>query len=195
MEFPYFLTLLFGLIGYHFSEISKSILITPSIEYNRTITVGTAKNDSVKKTYEYIIRNITEDRNFQNLTINFANDDRRNSLRIFEPKIVAVEPASNQFTSKDSVDRRIIEFKISRFQPGDEYKLLFKSISKVKDEQKLPALYLTSDGAVRILETSIKTWLVKNYIFVNSILLLVWFILIIIYLYKLKSYESKTVAP
>ncbi len=191
-EFPFFLTLLFGLLGYQISEISKNILESPSMEYSFEVTNKTIKNDTIFKNYECIITNISSETSFKNITIDFQIN-KKDSLKIFEPNIIPIEPASIYTNKKDSVDQRLLEFKISVIQPGDRYKLTFKGIAKSNGGNLNPHLYLTSDSTVRTIKKSLKTFMIKYYIAINTILLLIWIFLIVLYLFKLKNYENKTV--
>lgn len=187
-EFPFILTLLFGLLGYHINEITKSILSSPSIEYDFKVTESKNINDTAYKSYEYVITNITTDKSFNNLTINF--ESKNNSQKIFNPATIAIEPSSLHFITPESLDKRLLVYEILTFQPGDKYKLTFQSISQLKDVDSNPSLYLTSTNTVRIIRTSFITWLVKNYIIVNTILLTTWIMLILLYLFKLKKNEN-----
>ena len=148
--------------------------------------------DTIFKNYECIITNISNDASFKNITIDFQIS-KKDSLKIFEPNIIPIEPASIYTNKKDSVDQRLLEFKISVIQPGDKYKLTFKGIAKSNAGNLNPHLYLTSDSSVRTIKKSLKTFMIKYYIAINTILLLIWIFLIVLYLFKLKNYENKTV--
>lgn len=139
-EFPFLLTLLFGLLSYNINEITKNILGSPSIEYDYKVTETKNAQDTAYKSYEYVITNITNDKSFNNFTINF--ESHKNSQKIFNPHTVAIEPSSLHFITPESLDNRLLVYEITTFQPGDKYKLTFESISNLHDSHSNPSLYI-----------------------------------------------------
>jgi hypothetical protein len=184
-DFPFLLTLLFGLVGYQVNNITESIQSSPSIEYCLCVTDNHVKGDTIYRDYECLITNITSNTSFKNLTINFQCNEK-NSLRMFNPQIYTVPPSSRYYEDPESLDKVFLVYKISTLQPADKYKLLFKTSILSKDINSEPSLYLTANETVRIIERSILTWIVKNFLIVNVSLLIFWFVMISLYIVMVK---------
>ena len=185
-DFPFLLTLLFGLLGYQINKISENILNSPSVEYYLYVDSTYVKGDTIYKNYECLNTNITNHTSFKDLTINFQCNEK-NSLRMFYPQIFTIPPSSRYYGDPESLDKTLLVFEISTLQPGDKYKLLFKSTTLSKDAKSKPSLYLKADITVRIIERSILTWFVKNFLLINLSLILFWLVLIILYIFKLNK--------
>ena len=185
-DFPFLLTLLFGLLSYQFNQITTSILNSPSIEYSLHQINKEQKGDTIYKNYECLINNITNDKSFKNLTINFLCTEK-SSLEMFHPEIISIPPSSRHYEEPISYDNELLKYSISILQPGDKYKMLFKSTSNSQDEKTKPSIFLTSNDTVRIINTSISTWIVKNYLSINFVLIILCVSLISIYILKLNN--------
>lgn len=176
-KYPVFLTLLLGLLGYQITALSKTFLESPTIEYKNTksefIESGVHK-------YEYTIQNISSTKSFRDLVINFMFDET-STAKIFSPAIVVVNPSSLHNIEFGSQDSLIVEYKIQHLQPGQKYRLLFSAVKNPGDE---PRVFLTTNDTVRLVNSSISTWVVRNYIGINILLMFLWAVSVVIYVIR-----------
>lgn len=179
-DFPFLLTLLFGLVGYQINNITNNILSSPSVEYDLTLINSHIQNHKVVQSYECVVTNITNDKLFKDLTINFISE-KGSKLKIFNPKIIPLPPSSQHYSTPFSLDKQLLVYTILKLQPGDRYKLTFEGKNNKDFPKELPSIYLTSDNAVKIIDKSIATWFVKKFNLINLSLIVIWTILILLY--------------
>jgi hypothetical protein len=189
-DFPFLLTLLFGLIGYQVNNITDNILNSPSIEFDLSVRNSEKRGDEIYKSYECVITNITNNKLFKDLTINFKRT-KNSSLKIYNPKMTPLPPSSQHYIDPESLDKKILIYTVLKLQPGDKYRLNFETKSKIDSANDHPEIFLTSNDPVRITEKSISTWFVKNFNLINLILIIFWTILIIIYFSTLNSNSNE----
>lgn len=179
---PFLLTMIFGLLGYQLNVLVKEVTESPAIEY-RFETIE--KRDSLNKIFRNIectITNITSQKSFKNLTINFLFDEF-SSDQIFNPDVTVVTPSSLHNIDFDELDSIIVEFRINKLQPTFQYKLRFSTISSVGNEE-FPLLFLTTEDTVRIIEGNTQTFVTKNITTINLSLIVFWILLASVYLIK-----------
>lgn len=181
-KFPVFLTLILGLLGYQVNTLTKAVLDAPSIEYKNTKKELTASNTFL---YEFTIQNISSTKSFKDLTFNFMFDEM-STMKIFSPDIIVVVPSSLHNIELNSQDSLIVEYKIQHLQPNQLYRLQFKT-NHTNNEKESPKIFLTTNDTVRLVSSSFSTWLVKNYVLVNLLLVSFWIVTIVIYIFKISK--------
>jgi len=186
-DFPFLLTLLFGLLGYQLNSITDALINSPAIEYKISSKVYKTDKDMVFSDNECTVTNLSNSKSFDRLKVDFTYPKNVKAiLDLKSPEIIAVKPSSLHGDTIPHSEADMIVFRLGKLQPGFQYKLLYKTQYLKDVENPHPDLNLTTDNTVRLLESSFTTWLIKNYNSISVILSVFWALLIIIYLIKFK---------
>ena len=194
-KMPVLFTIIIGLIAFQINKIYDTLLLSPILEYNFRITEDHSNN--IEKSYKIKgeIFNITRNHVFRDLSfdIRYVNTDtsmQNIDFNIEHPDIIPVAPtylnilADSVTFSDGSRYEKInlwrntsIRLNISELQPHMRFFLEFDVSYNSAKKRLLPVIYF--DGKIRediilLKERSIETFIVKNQIFINVILIFIW---------------------
>jgi len=157
-KIPYYLTLLFTIIGLQFNYIVHTLITTPTIEFHYTIIKTQNIKDYFYRQVCCEVTNITNDKSFKNLEFTIAFPSIVKNDSVYNPQITTFSPSSLLGIAQISNQGSVI-FKIGHLQPGMKYQLGFEIKSKTNE---LPKLYIESTETVRVVKKSASTFIVKH---------------------------------
>jgi hypothetical protein len=197
-EAPWVVTLAIGGTGWTVTRIVETIIETPSIEYN----VTTTQRDSNTLSRILHIKNISRTRMFDTLEFFLGTDVGSFS----NPLVSPTEPARNlggdeRFNPRLERSNLIAVFPVYQFQPGWAFDLsveqtgvsigtpitvsVFSGPYERKEAPGNPYSEVRGEAkteAVRLVPTSLETFVVSNEVMILSILFLAWFLLTITFI-------------
>ena len=182
-ELPYFLTLLFSLLGVSVKYLSDKIQSSSFIEYE----LKYCDTDSLKY-YDCIIENVSADKTYRSLFFSIYIKDTINGS-FTNAFIIPYPPVfqANFIVNGEQLGKAYANFIVTELIPGSKYKLrigytgeitpqfIFKAEQSGKNN---PPYYFK--------ESSIITKIAKNEFGIIFSFIFLWFILIVIYMYKIK---------
>ena len=190
-SFPYLFTILIAVVGAQLNYLIEHTLSTPLIEYTLNLAEEPESEQILKirdkniqftrQTYRGSISNITKNQSFKDvqLTIVFPTGH----LAKFENPIFEPIPPSALDNWYDATGSRGLEYTITHFQPGFEYRFSFEVLTENINIKPIP--YLQSGSTVHLRERSWITKLVRNQSSVNLTIFTILLLVIGIYLLAL----------
>jgi len=184
---PFLLAILLAIIGFQFNLLIKSILEDPIVEYKLNTEGVECKNDKQIKKISCLITNVTHKSSFKDLDICFRFKEL-NYAKLIRPKVITISPSSlNKHRYLSRLENNLLIYRIEHIQPGFKYKLMFE-VESEKEKQDLPNIYVSSDDTVKFEKAGIKTFLIRNYLPINLIIIIIWLSLVTYYMYLIRKY-------
>lgn len=181
---PFLLSIIFAIIAIQFNYIIDNIFETPIIEYEFVESNEVNESGLIRKSLR--IKNISTNHQIQNLNLELRAI--KNSKQILsEPSISPIPPAFHEYSDNypTSIKNRILTYFISGIQPGHSYELIFFT-----DVTNDPIIHIENSQALTIYESSLYTFILRNKIGINLVLLVTFLSLSIVYLLKLNRSEN-----
>jgi len=190
-SFPYLFTILIAVVGAQLNYLIEHTLSTPLIEYTLNLAEESGNEQVLKvrdkdiqftrQTYKGSISNITKNQSFKDvqLTIVFPTGH----LAKFENPIFEPIPPSALDNWYDATGSRGLEYTITHFQPGFEYRFSFEVLTENNSIKPIP--YLQSGSTVHLRERSWITKLVRNQSSVNLTIFTILLLVVGVYLLAL----------
>jgi hypothetical protein len=183
-ELPYFLTLLFSLLGISVKYLSDKILSATFVEY-RLID----NHENSRNYYDCIIQNVSEDKAFKNLFFNIFIEDTTEG-KFVKAWIESYPPffQSDRFVQGQNIGMSYANFVITDLIPNSKFKLRVAYEGKIKPQFIFKAEQSgNGNPPYNFKEHSFFTWIAKNEFQIIFGLIAFWSISIILYLLKLKN--------
>lgn len=178
---PYLLTLLITVIGGLINYMVQSEINSPLVEYRFKIKES-SKNDSIlHRTIECHFENLSHKEVFTNVQTDLMFDVHI-ATRIFNPYIIAVSPSALDNVSCDAGYNKIVHYEILKFQPGFKYIFAFETTGPVNGPT-FPKVFISANEGIRIKESNVLTWAVRNKIEINFGLIITLVLLIALYIW------------
>lgn len=178
-KIPYFLIALFTIISLQFNYLVDSVLKIPVIEYKFETKKFTKNDTLVQKSL--VIRNISPDKLIQNLHIQLRFESHSKS-RLLNPEIDPIPPASIIQKDPKYVEDKLLYYPIQVIQPGLAYELTYYTDEKFNN----PIILFECEQPIRLSNQSMFTFIIKNHIKMNALLMILFIFFSIIYIIKLK---------
>jgi hypothetical protein len=175
-KFPYLLTLLVGLIGWGLTHIVDRLIGSPIIEYS----ISKDQNqDTLQLAYE--IHNINRSKKFNDVDFLLRTDVPTNKFiqahyRINPP--MKIDETNDKFY----YDSSFYEARIKQFQPDFCFKIIIKKLGK-----EVTPLRISSASPVKLTESCWETYLLKNEFHLIFFLILLWLLMLMIYIVRIKT--------
>ncbi len=183
---PYLLTLVFAAIGWTTNQIWLDMTSSPIVEARRY------SFDIANGLVGFRITNLSRTEYFDSIKLRIRIKKDSISKCIGQPLLVPIPPTDLGFSPNAERTRpkcetaKYAQFELPRLHPGGEVEVYINVT-----ERTVPDLSMNSVNAVRLIESSFETFLVKNRFSILIWLLGVWCLLIITYLICTESKEKK----
>lgn len=173
-EAPYFLTLLFSLLGLTVKYLSHTILTDSFIEYD---TEFSSQHD--QKYYDCVLSNVSNKRSYSNLEFKISIGDTSGGHFINAYMKPSAPIYLNDIKSTDQAGN-YANFTIRKMIPNSRYTLRVRYVGEVEpifafDPEK-------TTESINLKESSMITWIAKNEFEILFFLIAFWSALIITYL-------------
>lgn len=191
-ELPYFLTLLFSLLGVSVKYLSDKVLSSSFIEY-RLIQ----SNENSQTYYDCIIQNVSDDKTYKNLFFNIFIKDTTEG-KFTKAWIFPYPPyfQSDRLVKGQAIGRAYANFVITDLIPNSKFKLRVAYQGKINPQLVFRAEQSgNGNPPYNLKEYSALTWIAKNEFQIIFGLIAFWSILIILYLFKLKNTSNESTKP
>lgn len=175
---PYLLTILFLALGWTITQVSTDLAKSPIIEYQSCKKIHTNETEHI-----FTITNISSEKLFTNLKFTLRPADKSDAKCLGKPYMKIPPPTELKDTSQDlgapepgCVNGKSAVYILPQFHPGASIKLVMKT-----DKNDDINIYVWCKEAVRLVELSFKTLIVKERLKIMMWSIAIWAILIIIY--------------
>ena len=189
-EIPFFLTLLFGILGYTVNMIADQIINSDIIEYKFS-----NQNYQKENALRFIISNLSTSKTYQNLNFSMIRS-KQDTIQFKEGYLVPKEPFSESFTRLNPDNKRAffsdnVNFKINNLLPGATFHLIVtykngssfqRPLLNININDPASDHFNTKTESPYILESNWQTSLAKNNLLILVALVVLWSVLIISYL-------------
>lgn len=175
---PYLLTILFLALGWTITQVSTDLAKSPIIEYQSCKKIHTNETEHI-----FTITNISSGKLFTNLKFTLRPEDTTDTKCLGEPKMIIPPPTELKSISQDlgaiqpeCVEDKYAVYMLPQFQPGASIQLVM-----ITDKNADINIYVWCKEAVRLVESSFKTFIVKERLQIMMWSIVIWAFLIIIY--------------
>ena len=193
-KLPYLFTILIAITAYQLDHIISNVSETPIIEYGFSILNSKDsagfKVDSIKVT----IRNLNKKTAFKNLEfdIKYRSGRRSKPTEVYDADLIPISPApilpdSDAYSWRSQYNH----YKIPQLQPDGEYWAILKIRDK-KELNNMPMIYLSSSDNVWLTESNMETFVIRNQIWINIVLIALSFFMMILYANHMNNAQTST---
>lgn len=174
---PYLLTLLFAALAWTINQVSEDISSAPTIEVMKASSLEDGP------AVVYTITNISKNSVFKDLLFAVHLDGKTPAKCVQRPRLKAFPPVKIWSDDPTKIERPICksdlvaEYKVEQLQPGGRVQLIMK-VSQLSGTE----LYVKSDSAIRVKETSLETLLLKYKFQMLVSLVVIWGLAIFYYI-------------
>ncbi len=190
-QVPYFLTLLIAIIGFQVNYLIDSIVNIPAVEYYFEKNVIKSDDGTEYYNLNCMVTNLSRKTAFDSLSISLRY---KNDYEFTHVELIPVPPASRSGLKESLIDKKYAKYTIVKLQPGSVYELNATVKARKEGSFIFPLLYLATEDTLKMKKRSFSTWISKNQLFINFIIILFWIVIVVIYfkiLNKTKSYETE----
>jgi len=182
-KLPYLFTILIGLIAYQVDHFINNLSETPLVNY------GFQKIDSKDSagfkvdSIQVLIANLSKKRCFKNLDfdIKYRYSGTLKTPDVYAAELIAIAPS---MILPDSNARnsgyKLNNYKIPQLQPNGQYYAILKLRYKGEFEE-MPSVYLNSKDNILLTNANSDTFIIKNQVWINLILIILSLVGIILY--------------
>lgn len=175
---PYLLTIVFLALGWTISQVSTDLAKSPIIEYKSCKKDNTNGSENI-----FTITNISSEKLFTDLKFTLRIAGTTNSKCIGVPKMMIPPPTDLKglyqgggATQPTCIDDKHAEYIIPQLHPGASLQLVMKT-----DKNTDVNIYIWCKEAVRLVESSITTFIIKHRLNILLWTIVIWTLLIIAY--------------
>ncbi len=171
VENPFLLTTLFAVLGWCFTRLIDKVSMVPVLEFSVKHPTGSDAN-----TFRYTFRNISHSESFDNLKlliVSKSDSIKKYDLQIPPPNFI---DKNNDSIALDRINHSFF-FRLTKLNPKSEFNLILITTGK----NPVP-VRISSDGSIRITQSNLITFLIKNEFVILGALIIIWLGLIILYI-------------
>lgn len=174
-QVPYLFTVLLSIIAWTTNQLSSEISKSPIIE------ITEYSYDEKTGNLEYLLTNISNQTQYKDLVFNFRILEE---LCISEPEVKWLPPNKKHKDTQapECENNKSALLFVKQFQPSSQIKLQLKTGKPIESN-----LLLQSDMAVRLVDSSIETYIAKNKIHLLMSLFMLWILLLFVYIFGMKK--------
>jgi hypothetical protein len=171
-KIPYFLTILFAILGWNLTHLVNRLEASPVIEYSYKYNINS--HDIL-----YTVRNISINTNFKDISFYIILDDKKPGRCDGEPSFYIYPPLhlGSPGLKPKCVDGLYSCFHMNDFQPKSKVQLLLKT-----NAESSSTLRITCDDPVYLIESSVQTFLLNNEQSLLLALIIVWCVCIVAFI-------------
>ncbi len=173
---PYLLTLLFAALAWTVSQVADDAARNPVLEYKTSTMASGEQTKNV-----FTLTNISSDKALSGITVKLRINDAfvgQPDMHMLPPMELLDPDKKEEVNAPENIGNICSSYQIPKLQPGAIVQLVMYTRKKVPI-----GIYVWSDDAVKVVEASLQTRIIKNKFKVMVFLIVLWSLLILIYIY------------